>query len=97
MKLTAYTYNRVWGAWDDVETWVVSGPMLTMFLVKAKGRREAESIALPAEVVGLADDSPPRPPADHWSDRPPKPVTSGLRPTQVPPRERPSQKGKRRW
>lgn len=97
MRLTAYTYNRVWNAWDGVDTWIVGGSTLTMWRTVSGGRAVTESVTLPREVVGLADDSPPRPVSGAWAPTPPKPATSEPRPPRIPPRERPSEKERRRW
>lgn len=57
MKLTAYSIERsdgIWRVWPDVTSWQLSGSTL---LVGHRDRR-IESVALPAEVMGLADDGP---------------------------------------
>lgn len=63
MRLTAYTIMGVYEEWEDVGWWKVDGPNLHLRFRGNARHAVRDVIPLPREVVGLADDSPTRPPA----------------------------------
>lgn len=55
MRLTAYTLEGPWQVWEGVDAWLLDGPRLLM-----RNGHTLDTVALPREVIGLADDSSAR-------------------------------------